>query len=83
MIIGLYYNHYTIGMGVMHQTAQFTLNDIDNMLKGMDIGKSYNYQGTEAVPGELALTRSQLEQFKSELEGKGNFAFLLNIQMYV
>ncbi|XP_060577502.1 uncharacterized protein LOC132734719 isoform X5 [Ruditapes philippinarum] len=58
------------GMGTMHQTARFTLQDIDNMLQGMDQGRSYNYQGTEAKPGELTLTRKQLEKFRAELQAK-------------
>jgi hypothetical protein len=63
-------------MGTMHQTARFTLQDIDNMLQGMDQGRSYNYQGTEAKPGELTLTRKQLEKFRAELQAKSNFQFL-------
>ncbi|XP_053373770.1 uncharacterized protein LOC123532644 isoform X6 [Mercenaria mercenaria] len=38
----------------------FTFDEINRMLDGMDGGKNYNYQGRESGPGEAALTRDQL-----------------------
>jgi hypothetical protein len=59
-------------MGVMLETGQFTLQDIDRMLTGMDNGFIYNYNGQQAQPGEKTLSRNELNQFKKELAEKGN-----------
>ena len=63
--------HHIKGMGVMLEPGQFTLQDIERMLTGMDNGIMYNYNGQRAQPGEKQLTRDQLIQLKNVLAEKG------------
>lgn len=58
----------------------FTFDDINRMLTGMDSGLLYNYQGVEAAPGDVTLTREKLNQFKVDPNATGN-AYVLPLQI--
>lgn len=63
-----------------------TSDDINRMIAGMERGLIYNYQGVEAAPGDLTLTREQLNQFKADPDATGNayvFPFRITTYMYL